>query len=396
MSTGRIRRQLATSGVGPDTERMAIVDRADRARPEVGPPGAGPKRTSRAEDLIFVSGLFWTMIGLQLDGWAHRHRPELESFFTPWHAIFYSGFIATCAWFAVLILRRLRAGRSVAAAVPPGYELSVIGLGLFAVGGVADGFWHTVFGVESSLDALLSPTHLVMLVGMLLAATAPFRAAWREPGDRSATLRDLLPPLLSLIFAIVAVAFFFMYVNGFDAWAMDRTYDPEIAADEISAALGVLGAISTTLILFGALFLVHRRWRLPFGTATLLFTIPAAFLTLLDALAYPWQIVPAVVGGLAVDATLARYSNGPGDRRAARLCGLVGPLVMWSVGTALTHLFWGIEWPPELWLGTICLATLAGVGLAFVAYPPPHPTGPVTGQDGDQKEEGTVEAANEM
>ena len=36
--------------------------------------------------------------GATLDGWAHTHVPErLETFFTPWHAVLYSGFLASAA-----------------------------------------------------------------------------------------------------------------------------------------------------------------------------------------------------------------------------------------------------------------------------------------------------------
>jgi len=31
--------------------------------------------------------------GLYLDGWAHVHLRGLESFFTPWHGVLYTGFL---------------------------------------------------------------------------------------------------------------------------------------------------------------------------------------------------------------------------------------------------------------------------------------------------------------
>ena len=65
--------------------------------------------------------------------------------------------------------------------LPAGCGLAAIGIGVFAVGGIGDGIWPTIFGVESSLDALLSPTHLLLLVGMAAVLTAPLRAAWHEP-----------------------------------------------------------------------------------------------------------------------------------------------------------------------------------------------------------------------
>ena len=49
----------------------------------------------------------WFLGGLYLDGWAHNHLPSaLESFFTPWHGVFYSGFLATAAylWLGAIVM----------------------------------------------------------------------------------------------------------------------------------------------------------------------------------------------------------------------------------------------------------------------------------------------------
>src|SRR5215813_7543686 len=40
----------------------------------------------------------WFVIGSYLDGWAHTHRLP-DSFFTPWHAVIYSGVLgAASCW----------------------------------------------------------------------------------------------------------------------------------------------------------------------------------------------------------------------------------------------------------------------------------------------------------
>ena len=44
----------------------------------------------------------WTIGGLYLDGWAHSHGRADTSFFTPWHAVLYSGMFALFAFLAVL------------------------------------------------------------------------------------------------------------------------------------------------------------------------------------------------------------------------------------------------------------------------------------------------------
>ncbi len=54
-------------------------------------------QATRREHFVYVFFGLWLLAGLSLDGWAHRNRPELESFFTPWHAVFYAGFIGGAA-----------------------------------------------------------------------------------------------------------------------------------------------------------------------------------------------------------------------------------------------------------------------------------------------------------
>jgi hypothetical protein len=42
--------------------------------------------------------------GLYLDGWAHQHGRVDASFFTPWHAFFYSGFLLAALLLAVMLV----------------------------------------------------------------------------------------------------------------------------------------------------------------------------------------------------------------------------------------------------------------------------------------------------
>ena len=78
------------------------------------------ERTTWGENLVAALLGVWAVVGLFLDGWAHHTRPELESFFTPWHAVLYSGAGAATLWLAVLIRRRHTDGRTWRQSVPPG------------------------------------------------------------------------------------------------------------------------------------------------------------------------------------------------------------------------------------------------------------------------------------
>src|SRR5262249_29464510 len=77
----------------------------------------------------------WLLGGLYLDGWAHIHVPGLETFFTPWHAVLYSGYLAGAMALLVTCVRNRRRGPPRSRAVPDGYELSLVGaLGFFFAG----------------------------------------------------------------------------------------------------------------------------------------------------------------------------------------------------------------------------------------------------------------------
>src|ERR1041385_1355884 len=112
----------------------------------------------------------WLLGGIYTDGWAHNHI-HVETFFTPWHAVLYSGFLANLIFYAVTATRNRRNGKPL---IPEGYRLAVIGIAIFAVSGVGDLIWHTIFGIEVSVSAGFSPPHLGIMVGTGLIVSGPF------------------------------------------------------------------------------------------------------------------------------------------------------------------------------------------------------------------------------
>jgi hypothetical protein len=92
--------------------------------------------SSRQEKGLILAGIRYDWIatilstlftaGLFLDGWAHNHGRVDESFFTPWHAVFYGGFLLYGGFLAgTLLVNRSRGfewRRS-----PAGYGLALPG-----------------------------------------------------------------------------------------------------------------------------------------------------------------------------------------------------------------------------------------------------------------------------
>jgi hypothetical protein len=307
---------------------------------------------------------------------------SLETFFTPWHALFYSGFAACAGWLLWLVWRGRRRGPSGAAAVPRGYGLGLVGLAVFAVGGAGDMSWHLLFGIERDIDALFSPTHLLLFAGIALIVTSPFRDAWDAPDPAAPGLRAFLPALVSLALVVSLVAFFFMYWSPYTTWAPTRDAAAYVAGAPADYAgslrysqitEGIASALTATLLLVGPLLLVLRRWRPPAGTATVLITVPALLLSAIDSFERPALVLAALVAGLVTDALVHRLRPAPDRRAAVRLVAVLSPMVLSSAWFAALSVTTGVWYPPEIWAGTIVWTGLAGLGLALLVLPTPPP-----------------------
>lgn len=186
--------------------------------------GMPPRGAARADEGAYAAGGLrfdwiavvlsaWLVGGIYLDGWAHNHLPQLETFFTPWHGVLYSGFLAVFAFLTYTLLTNRRRGLPWRQALPPGYDLSLAGALVFWAAGAGDLVWHQLFGIEVSVEALLSPTHLLLALGAVLMVSGPLRAAWRRPGALPRDPAGALPALLSLTFTLAILAFMTQFAH---------------------------------------------------------------------------------------------------------------------------------------------------------------------------------------
>jgi hypothetical protein len=324
--------------------------------------------------------------GAYLDVWAHVHRPELETFFTPWHAVLYSGFFAVAvATAAPLVIGRRERGGPWSAALPAGYDWSLIGVLVFFLGGVLDMLWHVVFGVEADVEALLSPSHLVLAVGSTLILTGPLRAAWRR-ADPVASW----PAVLSLGFLLSSFSFWTQYAHHFArpwpaagnrptaqvfaAVAPDPLFrNAEIQNLYVAHALGVAAVLLQAAFIAAVVLLTIRRWGrgLPLGAFAVIFGLNALMVC---ASRDQWSLVPgAILAGFVADVLVRRLR--PSLSRPARLRVVAGAIpatyfALYFLGIALTR---GVWWSVPLWSGTIVLAGTVGWLVSWLIAPPMIP-----------------------
>jgi hypothetical protein len=319
----------------------------------------------------------WLMLGLAIDGWAHHTQPGVESFFTPWHGVLYSGYGACAVWMIWLIARQRRAGFLGRAAIPRGEGPGVVGVLLFGFAGLGDLIWHETIGIEQNRKASLSPTHLLLFLGIVLIVSSPFRAAWAsdDPAEDTPSLERFLPALLSLSGAASIVGAMLIWLWGL-AYLRDGRVATALIPPEALAAtqdLDLAMVLITTALLLAPLLLVLLRWRPPFGSAMILFGIIAGLLCAVTGFRQPIDVVVAVVAGLLADLGIWRYAPGPRRPAAFRALATGVPIGLWLGHFLATGLSGGIAWPPEYWIGISLLAGLVGLGLSVLLVPPTLP-----------------------
>ncbi len=326
----------------------------------------------------------WLIGGIFVDGWAHNNDKP-ETFFTPWHGLFYSGFLATAVWMTWMVQRRrAEGGAGLAAAVPLGYGLGLTGVALFAAGGVFDMVWHTVFGIEVELEALLSPSHLILFAGGLLVTTSPLRSGWHDPSSRAPGFRAFLPALMSVTVATASVAFFLMVFSPFLTGAMTEgpyQYASFFVADRDLALWlveevqleGYAAILVTTVILLAPALLLIRRWTVPFGTFTFLFGLVATATAAIETFDFGPAFLAPLVAGVVADVLYLRLRPGPDRPWAVRAWAAAVPAVLWLAYFALLATFRTVGWSVELWAGVTVMSAMSGFGLALLTAPPPVP-----------------------
>lgn len=289
----------------------------------------------------------WMVVGLFLDGWAHQaNKPE--TFFSPWHLLLYSGFIAAMAWFGWD--GRVRGGAA------PGDRWLTVGLVLFVTGAIGDGIWHEIFGIEVDLEALLSPTHLLLFIGGFLMVTLPLRIALADEGEVEPGWAGWWPQAVTLTLATAVCGFFTMYLSAFEG--VGGHGEPTAAVEEMQA-YGVASVLVTNLLLAAPTMFVLRRWDPPPGSFVLLYAGVAVLMTGLDGFRTVELALAAVVAAVVLEVV---------RRRVPLWAALVlTSVACWSTAFAVVELTIGLAWTVELWSGSIVLAAASSAALVAIS-----------------------------
>lgn len=320
----------------------------------------------------------WISGGFFLDAWAHGHVP-MESFFTPYHAVFYSGMLALALVVLAYALQYRARGYDWANAVPRCYRLALVGIPMFILAGLGDMLWHRFLGIEEGVDALLSPTHQILGLSVFFLASGPIRSVLAD-GHRATTLARQLPLVLGLGTWLILAHFGTAY--AFDPGAGRTNAPPPIVpfnANYLTAlsigyykiATGALIVIfQSTLVAGFSLWLVSRIHPCP-GMLTLLLLIgnvpaAAAFTNQTPLLAM--TIAQALGAGLLADALVVRYDphRVPAKMEAYYWFAVAVPMTYIGIYLAGMALREGIWWDWNVALGSWIWSGVCGFALSLL------------------------------
>jgi hypothetical protein len=329
----------------------------------------------------------WVAFGLAVDTRSHREAASIDSFFTRSHALAYAAGSACAVFLLFLARRRQSAGARGLRVFGSGLESAYLGLGVYVLGGLGDLIWHTAFGVEQELKILFSPTHLLLMTAMVMLGFAPIRAAWMtadpsssagrtsagpsSKGEVHQRITSFWPIALAAGMLMAVLNIFFTYASPFEQPIF--TTELPLLLNQFSQFFHVsasMGVFIHTVVLFGLMLLLARRWSLPLGSFTL------AFLVLFGSMYvyFDWEIrrtaVAALLGGVACDVLNVVLRLIKNARLRFRSLGFTAPIVFWIVYLLVTMNGKSITWSAEQWTGTIAWSGLLGLAITVVLLPP--------------------------
>lgn len=278
-------------------------------------------------------------------------------FLSGWHLVLYGGVAAVAVVLGVLALRE--GPRAPLRLVPS----SVHGLVTLCLGGVADAIWHEVYGVEAAFQALVSPPHLLILLGLVLLMVAPVAAVVDGPNRPLDGVRSVVLAL-SISSLLVVVSLFTGYLtpliggSEFQAGAyIDPLLGTSVSDYDVSRGLGV--SLWFSALASATVVVVRSRTAPVAGTWTIAF----GFLGLGPLVATGEEAAPLTIAllvyGLASDLVSTRSRPHP------LLTGLA-TAAMWGALFAAVGRRGDLFWVRELWTGVVATGFLVGAAIGQV------------------------------
>ena len=333
--------------------------------------------------IVSTLGSFMQISGASWDITSHLLN-QPDSFFTPSHAMLYTGIglIAISAGVSSYLLRRKNKIKQYNS-ISLSFKLLIIGSFLSLIAGPLDYLWHQNFG----LDGLLSPTHITLATGMLINSVAVFIGLYGVMNNishwKNLAKIFLIPSLCSLWFTSIWYVFIFVLPfseSDFFNFNLD-TYSATLIA---SIFLPLINSI---------MFLCSSKvFNNTFGYASIIISLLVLINTLStiiptgDLLSplIPWYFVSILGASLLADILLnssfIRMNTKQFKNNKLIASSIIGsifyffnyPMIIWTYGTFLHTDLGSLNAVLPTFLNTIITATLitvpVGAAMGLIGY----------------------------
>lgn len=331
------------------------------------------KKGIRPESFMWLSLVVAAIsyLGMRIDSYGHFQVGAYEDVFSGWHTLLYAGIVCSLLLYAGA--RFINAFTGFRPLIPAGYGLSLVGAMILALSLPGDMIWHTLFGFELNTEAVISPPHWGLIVGLTLVAAGPMIATWKNCRQRELTWKTAFPVALSAGFALSCATAYTFYANPLSRGAhiaLPRYFDVLQESDiyfapQLSAASFVIGSA----LLVALVLPLASRWKLPFGFFTLVFGIVMGFMTVFFN-EYR-MLVAMLLAGLSVDLMLRYLNVHQGNPTHGLILAFLVPLVTWVYFFITLFLTGGTYLRVHGWTGMIVLGAMSGllVGALYFLRP---------------------------
>ena len=323
-----------------------------------------------------ISGASWDITSHLLN--------QPDSFFTPSHAMLYTGIglIAISAGVSSYLLRRKNKIKQYNS-ISLSFKLLIIGSFLSLIAGPLDYLWHQNFG----LDGLLSPTHITLATGMLINSVAVCIGLYGVMNNishwKNLAKIFLIPSLCSLWFTSIWYVFIFVLPfseSDFFNFNLD-TYSATLIASIF------LPLINSIMFLFSS-----KVFNNTFGYASIIVSLLVLINTLStiiptgDLLSplIPWYFVSILGASLLADILLnssfIRMNTKQFKNNKLIASSIIGsifyffnyPMIIWTYGTFLHTDLGSLNAVLPTFLNTIVTVTLitvpVGAAMGLIGY----------------------------
>jgi hypothetical protein len=357
--------------------------------------------------VTFVSRINWLFIayllifeqlvvfvGIQIDGAGHTLTADTggyESPFVSHHIPLYIGIVSTIGQLLLAAAVQIYRKRNIPSngkkenvfltiyhTLPEGLRTSLVGALLLAISFPADIAWHIIFGFEQRAEAEISPTHLVLISGMIIVNLGVAHFGWlQRQTEKTLNWRQGAIVVLPTVLALAMLGAILHSATPVGQMVLLGTEPPQHTVADAWWPLQYLIAVYVLwpIIVTPMLLPITRKFQLPTGTFFLAVVISSFTQAIFDPISPLRGIGAMVLAGVAIEVVYRRIHpwNGSWLRPLSFFVLLSG-----LVATAVVMMTWasvGMWLRIHGWLGLIVISMICGgvmVMICFRKFPIPY------------------------